>query len=761
MKRLLFVTLCVLMIPTALAQKQYASVLGIEMGKTTISDVLEILNKNNLQVNATDEYIVFYGHFKWQGLNMRSGMLMFRQDTIYLGMYCNTYDNIELGKQIISQAQEIFNQYPQINGSLMNFFEQLDSSPNCALWTQDAPLGLYMAAKQNMLQVYTYDRRMLISFLREQGVVIDEPSQKIIENDFAPEKESVEVSLDVEKYAKPIPDNQLVYTTTDSTILDSLRLDAFDVHLVSHTYEDGCGVVLFDTLLTVIGDSAFFGANIKTLVLPDSLKEIGAAAFGNCVELDSIFIMTPTPPMVDTLSFSHYNTTLLIPCDYLDQYTAHEVWGKFPILCYKYASETPCKTTYSEETVTACDSYRWYNRNLLNSGVYTHRIIDKNGCIHQKKLYLTIECCETKYSEETVTACDSYQWYGRNLTNSGVYDHRIVDENGCVHQKKLYLTIECCETKYSEETVTACDSYQWYGRNLTNSGVYDHRIVDENGCTYQITLYLTIVSDEPEDIHEEEIPSEPEDLNEEQNHDEPEGVIEVQVKEREDNEVEITFEVIEEMDSVILQDTIMDIPIPPKTAEGLLPMDQIIEQLDTQGHHYHNYPFRLYAITDYCDYHIKDEITALYEGASPFYLWNGLPVNFARIVGCNESLDSDSIVSKSVWGVYVRFLPKSMGGRRLLEHYKYLQLFNELKETYNSVDSVPDPYAKKLIEILRREYTPQYDLWCSVSDDISYYVFLYDEMFFALVYNRKEFEKIYDLSNVLDILSLPDPYVYH
>ena len=323
------------------------------------------------------------------------------------------------------------------------------------------------------------------------------------------------------------------------------------------------------------------------------------------------------------------------------------------------------------------------------------------------------------------------------------------------------MTIECCETKYSEETVTACDSYQWYGRNLTNSGVYDHRIVDENGCTYQITLYLTIVSDEPEDIHEEEIPSEPEDLNEEQNHDEPEGVIEVQVKEREDNEVEITFEVIEEMDSVILQDTIMDIPIPPKTAEGLLPMDQIIEQLDTQGHHYHNYPFRLYAITDYCDYHIKDEITALYEGASPFYLWNGLPVNFARIVGCNESLDSDSIVSKSVWGVYVRFLPKSMGGRRLLEHYKYLQLFNELKETYNSVDSVPDPYAKKLIEILRREYTPQYDLWCSVSDDISYYVFLYDEMFFALVYNRKEFEKIYDLSNVLDILSLPDPYVYH
>ena len=335
------------------------------------------------------------------------------------------------------------------------------------------------------------------------------------------------------------------------------------------------------------------------------------------------------------------------------------------------------------------------------------------------------------------------------------------------------MTIECCETKYSEETVTACDSYQWYGRNLTNSGVYTHRIVDENGCTYQITLYLTIVSDEPEDIHEEEIPSEsediheeeilgePEDLNEEQNHDESEGVIEVQDKEREDNKVEITIEVIEEMDSVILPDTIMDNPIPPKTVEGLLPMDQIIEQLDTQGHHYHTYPFRLYAITDYCDYHIQDEITALYEGASPFYLWNGLPVNFARIVGCNESLDSDSIVSKSVWGVYVRFLPKSMGGRRLLEHYKYLQLFNELKETYNSVDSVPDPYAKKLIEILRREYTPQYDLWCSVSDDISYYVFLYDEMFFALVYNRKEFEKIYNLSNVLDILSLPDPYVYH
>ena len=67
-------------------------------------------------------------------------------------------------------------------------------------------------------------------------------------------------------------------------------------------------------------------------------------------------------------------------------------------------------------------------------------------------------------SEETKTACDSYTWNGQTYTESGDYTFESQNEAGCTNVATLHLTITKSTT--SEETKTACDSLllEWIRR---------------------------------------------------------------------------------------------------------------------------------------------------------------------------------------------------------------------------------------------------------------------------------------------------------
>ena len=141
-----------------------------------------------------------------------------------------------------------------------------------------------------------------------------------------------------------------------------------------------------------------------------------------------------------------------------------------------------------EETVTACDSYEWNGTTYTTSGDYTYTTTNANGCDSVVILHLTINQSETV--EETVTACDSYEWHGQTYTASGDYTFTTVAANGCDRIEILHLTINKSETV--EETITACDSYVWNGQTYTESGTYTYTTVAANGCDRIETLYLTI-----------------------------------------------------------------------------------------------------------------------------------------------------------------------------------------------------------------------------------------------------------------------------
>ena len=149
-----------------------------------------------------------------------------------------------------------------------------------------------------------------------------------------------------------------------------------------------------------------------------------------------------------------------------------------------------------EETVTACDSYEWNGETYTVSGDYEYTTTNANGCDSVVILHLTIN--KSEVVEETVTACDSYEWNGQTYTESGDYTFNTVAANGCDRTEILHLTIN--KSEVVEETVTACDSYEWNGQTYTESGDYTFNTVAANGCDRTEILHLTINTTKYEEV---------------------------------------------------------------------------------------------------------------------------------------------------------------------------------------------------------------------------------------------------------------------
>ena len=98
-----------------------------------------------------------------------------------------------------------------------------------------------------------------------------------------------------------VPTNQIHYTTWGDKIV---RMDTtyhmdynnaevnyysmFGANIVSHTYENGVGIITFDAPVTVIGRDVFNNSNLRTIILPNSISTIETNAFAGCGSLQSI-----------------------------------------------------------------------------------------------------------------------------------------------------------------------------------------------------------------------------------------------------------------------------------------------------------------------------------------------------------------------------------------------------------------------------------------------------------------------------------------
>ena len=131
------------------------------------------------------------------------------------------------------------------------------------------------------------------------------------------------------------------------------------------------------------------------------------------------------------------------------------------------------QTQWVNDTVAACNQYEWNGKVYTESGIYKDTLLSILGCDSIVTLYLTVNKSVT--NEISITACDHYTWTnGVTYTTSGVYYDSLHTIHGCDSIEVLNLTI-LPEAVTEVDTLTICASdlpYDWYGQLLTQTGTY-------------------------------------------------------------------------------------------------------------------------------------------------------------------------------------------------------------------------------------------------------------------------------------------------
>ncbi len=87
-----------------------------------------------------------------------------------------------------------------------------------------------------------------------------------------------------------VPDtHKIIYTSSNGNIVTPYKTDVFGVNIVSNTYENGQGVIVFDGELKKVDSQAFSGrSNLKSIKLPDSVTAIGQFVFAYSYSLEEV-----------------------------------------------------------------------------------------------------------------------------------------------------------------------------------------------------------------------------------------------------------------------------------------------------------------------------------------------------------------------------------------------------------------------------------------------------------------------------------------
>ena len=122
------------------------------------------------------------------------------------------------------------------------------------------------------------------------------------------------VAQEVDMYQLSVPANQIWYTSTDDNVVEPFNKDGFGAHIVSNTYKNGIGTIVFDAPVTSVSVSAYYNSTtelgaetLKSIALPEGVTTIGEYAFCKCTNLVNINIPSSTV-LIKNVAFAGTNS---------------------------------------------------------------------------------------------------------------------------------------------------------------------------------------------------------------------------------------------------------------------------------------------------------------------------------------------------------------------------------------------------------------------------------------------------------------------
>ena len=139
------------------------------------------------------------------------------------------------------------------------------------------------------VKVSTFDKTYIKEWTMTDTKKFDLISQSVLT--FSVDMEDAEVG----EVEWPVPDNEIWYTTKDNSLFSDWTYyktvcgEPFDKEIVSHTYTNGIGRIVFNEPITRVNDNAFssYGnytdrpKSLTNIYLPNKIEYIGSGAFGN------------------------------------------------------------------------------------------------------------------------------------------------------------------------------------------------------------------------------------------------------------------------------------------------------------------------------------------------------------------------------------------------------------------------------------------------------------------------------------------------
>lgn len=150
----------------------------------------------------------------------------------------------------------------------------------------------------------------------------------------------------------------------------------------------------------------------------------------------------------------------------------------------------PAITT--ELVETACESFEFDGQTLTESGEYTATYNSVSGADSIVTLTLTINPAYAITTTKTVLFGETYTFGTQELSASGEYTESFTALTGCDSTVTLTFTVLPEDSKLTELTEVACGSFVYNDETIEESGSYSYTYTAKSGADSVVVLNLTI-----------------------------------------------------------------------------------------------------------------------------------------------------------------------------------------------------------------------------------------------------------------------------